>query len=139
VTLELRDVSGLPDPNLQPPTVAQSGDPFAALRVAHLFARLPRAVPVRLRDIVDRLNSDYLDWSFSRSVVAAVAVQLQANWLADFRTSAGFELREGDRGDELVIEDSTRVEPWLVRQVERISVECRETLRTFAREETDIA
>src|SRR4051794_1250821 len=137
--LALREVGGLPDPNVRPPTVAESGDPFAGLRVAHLIARLPRGVPVRLRDVVDRLNSDYLDWSFSRSVVAAVAVQLQANWLADFRTSAGFELREGDRGDELVIEDSTRVEPWLVRQVERISVECRETLRTFAREETDIA
>jgi len=139
LTLELRDVTGLPDPNLQPPTVAQPGDPFAALRVAHLVARVPRGVPVRLRDMVDRLNSDYLDWWFSRSVVAAVAVQLQANWLGDFRTSTGFELREGDRGDELVIEDSTRVEPWLVRQVERISVECREALRTFARDESDIA
>ena len=82
-----------------------SGDPFAALRIAHLLARLPRGVPVRLRDIVDQLNSDYLDWSFSRSVVAAVAVQLQSNWVADFRTSTGFELREGDRGEELVIED----------------------------------
>jgi hypothetical protein len=139
MTLELHDVAGLPDPNLQPPTIAQSGDPFAALRVAHLFARLPRGVPIRLRDVVDRLNSDYLDWSFSRSVVAAVAVQLQSNWVADFRTSTGFELREGDRGDELVIEDSTRVESWLVRQVERLSVECREALRAFARNEADIA
>jgi hypothetical protein len=66
-------------------------------------------------------------------------VQLQSNWVADFRTSTGFELREGDRGDELVIEDSTRVEPWLVRQVERLGVECREALRTFARNEADIA
>ena len=69
--------------------VADSGDPFAGLRVAHLIARLPRGVPVRLRDIVDRLNAEYLDWSFSRSVVAAVAVQLQSNWVADFRTSVG--------------------------------------------------
>src|SRR3954447_26588358 len=91
--LRLREVGGLPDPNVRPPTVAESGDPFAGLRVAHLIARLPRGVPVRLRDVVDRLNSDYLDWSFSRPVVAAVVVQLQANWLADFRTSLGFELR----------------------------------------------
>ena len=85
MTLELRDVSGLPDPNIRPPTVAQTGDPFAALRVAHLVARLPRGKPVRLRDVVDRLNAEYLDWSFSRPVVVAVVVQLQANWMADFQ------------------------------------------------------
>jgi hypothetical protein len=137
--LTLRDVPTLPNPNIQPPTVARSGDPFAGVRVAHLFARLPRGVPVRLRDVVDRLNSEYLDWSFSRSVVAAVAVQLQSNWLADFRTSTGFELREGERGDEIVIEDSTRVEQWLVRQVERLVADCREQLRGFARDETGLS
>jgi hypothetical protein len=139
MAIDLRDVPALPDPNIQPPTVAHAGDPFAALRVAHLFARMPRGVPVRLRDVVDQLNAEYLDWAFSRSVVAAVAVQLQSNWVADFRTSPGFELREGDRGDELVIEDSTRVEPWLVRQVERLAVECRAALRAFARDEVDLA
>ncbi len=138
MTLPLREVLALPDPNLRPPTVAESGDPFSALRVAHLIARLPRGVPVRLRDIVDQLNSDYLDWSFSRSVVAAVAVQLQSNWLADFRTSVGFELRDGERGDELVIEDSSRVEPWLVRQVQRYGAECADRLRSFARNEGDV-
>src|SRR4051794_12406939 len=136
--LRLREVAALPDPNVRPPTVAESGDPFAALRVAHLVARLPRGIPVRLRDIVDQLNSDYLDWSFSRSVVAAVCVQLQANWLADFRTSVGFELREGDRGDEVVIEDSVRVEAWLVRQVGRYAAECQARLRSFARNEGDL-
>jgi hypothetical protein len=134
VTLELRAVDALPDPNIQPPVVARSGDPFSALRVAHLFAQLPRGVAVRLADVVEQLNATYLDWSFSRSVVAAVAVQLQSNWIADFRTSLGFELREGDRGDELVIEDSTRVEPWLIRQVERLAADCRAALREFARE-----
>jgi hypothetical protein len=138
MSLELRTVDGLPDPNIAPPTVAQAGDPFAALRAAHMFARLPRGVPVRLRDIVDGLNAEYLDWAFSRSVVAAVAVQLQANWLADFRTSVGFELRDGDRGEELVIEDSTRVGPWLARQVERLAVECAEALRAFSRDERDL-
>lgn len=137
-SLTLREVAALPDPNVRPPTVAESGDPFAALRVAHLIARMPRGVPVRLRDIVDRLNSEYLDWSFSRSVVAAVAVQLQANWVADFRTSLGFELREGDRGDELIVEDSVRVEPWLVRQVERYAADCQARLRAFARNEGDL-
>jgi hypothetical protein len=88
-----------------------------------------------LRDIVDRLNADYLDWSFSRPVVASVVVQLQANWLADFRSERGFELREGEAGDELIIEDSGRVEPWLVRQVARLAAECRVRLDAFARDE----
>ncbi len=139
MSLSLRDVPTLPDPNIRPPTVAQSGDPFAALRVAHLIARLPRGEAVRLRDMVDQLNAAYLDWSFTRSVVAAVAVQLQSNWLADFRTSVGFELHEGERGEELEIEDSSRVEPWLVRQVDRYSAECHEQLGKFARNEGDVA
>ena len=139
MSLDLRDVSGLPAPDLRPPTIAEAGDPFAALRIAHLFARLPRGEAVRLRDIVDRLNADYLDWSFSRPVVVALAVQLQANWAADFRTTAGFELRDGTHGEEIVIEDSSRAEPWLVRQVERLAADCRERLRAFARDEGAIA
>ncbi|MEP7379006.1 MAG: hypothetical protein ABI725_05520 [Chloroflexota bacterium] len=133
--MKLHDVAGLPDPNVAPPAVAESGDPFAGLRVAHLIARLPRGEWVRLRDVVDRLNVDYLDWSFARPVVAAVAVQLAANWQADFRTSLGFELRAGERGDELRIEDSSRAGTWLGAQVERYAAECRARLQTFAREE----
>jgi hypothetical protein len=139
MTLPVRDVPGLPDADLRPPIVAEPGDPFAALRVAHLLARIERGAPIRLRDIVDRLNAEYLDWSFSRAVVLSVAVQLQANWVADFRTASGFDLSEGAHGEEISIEDSARVEAWLVRQVERLSAECRERLRTFARDEGAIA
>lgn len=139
MSLSLRDAAGLPGPDLRPPIVAESGDPFAALRVAHLLARIERGTPVRLRDIVDRLNADYLDWSFSRAVVVAVAVQLQSNWTADFRTADGFELGDGAHGEEITIEDSARVEPWLVRQVERLAAECHERLRAFARDEGAIA
>jgi len=133
--LQLRDVASLPDPELRPPVVAEAGDPFSALRVAHLIARLPRGVPIPLREIVERLNADYLDWSFSRPVVASVAVQLQANWLADFRSAAGIQLDDGPLGEQLTIEDSARIEPWLVRQVGRIHGECGERLRLFARDE----
>ena len=42
MSLSLREVPGLPDPDVRPPTVAEAGDPFAALRVAHLVARIPR-------------------------------------------------------------------------------------------------
>ena len=135
MSLTLHDLPELPDPNLNPPLIAESGDPFAGLRVAHLVARIPRGLPVRLRDIVDRLNADYLDWSFSRPVVLGVLVQLQANWMTDFRTREGIALHDGAHGEEVIIEDTTRVEPWLVRQVERLAAECRERLVAFARDE----
>jgi hypothetical protein len=115
--------------------LAEEGDPFASLRVAHLIARLPRGVPVRLRDVVDHLNAEYLDWSFSRAVVVATAVQLQANWTADFRTQKGFDLDDGPHGEELTIEDSSRVERWLIRQVARYAEECQARLHAFARDE----
>ena len=133
--IELRPLAGLPDPNIDPPTVAQSGDPFAALRVVHLLARLPRGRPVRLRDVVDRLNQEYLDWSFSRTVVAGVVVQLQSNWLADYRSRDGILLEEGTAGPTVTIEDSGRVDPWIIRQADRLAAECREQLRLFARDE----
>jgi hypothetical protein len=138
LTLDLRDpadLPGLPDPNLDPPVVAVSGDPFAALRVEHLLARIPRGRPVRLRDLVDHLNAEHLGWSFPRAVVADTIVQLQANWLADYRNTDGIVLAEGDAGAEVTIEDSSRVDPWIVRQVERLAAECREQLRSFARDE----
>lgn len=133
--MELRPTPGLPDPNLQPPTVAETGDPFSELRVVELLARVPRGRAVRVRDIVDQLNADYLDWSFSRGVVVAAVVQLQANWRSDYRNSDGIELSDGAVGPELVIEDSSRVDPWVARQVERLHAACLDQLRVFAREE----
>ena len=135
--MKLRDDDGLPEPHLAPPVVAESGDPFAGLRVAHLIARLPRGESMRLPDVVDRLNAEYLDWSFSRNAVATVAVQLAANWQADFRTTVGFELTHGERGDELLIEDTPRAQTWLVGQVERYAADCRLRLQAFARHEGD--
>jgi len=133
--LILHDVPDLPNADLQPPTVAEAGDPFAELRVVHLVARLGRGEPVRIRDIVDRLNADYVDWSFSRGVVIGAIVQLQSNWQSDFRSTSGIEVRDGLAGPELVIEDTPRVGPWLVRQVARLSAACTERLRAFAVEE----
>ena len=133
--MELRPTPDLPDPSLQPPTVAEADDPFAALRVVHLLARAPRGRPVRVRDVVDRLNHDYLDWAFSRTVVVAAIVQLQANWRSDYRNQDGIQLQDGDAGPELIIEDSSRVDPWIVRQVSRLRDACEEQLRAFAIEE----
>ena len=131
----LRDVPGLPAPDLRPPIIAESGDPFAEIRVVHLLARIPRGEPIRVRDVVDELNARHLDWSFSRNVVIAAAVQLQANWLTDYRSSSGIVLQEGLAGPEILIEDSARVDPWIVRQVERLAARCTERLRAFAVEE----
>src|SRR5262245_50895813 len=64
-----RAPAGLPDIDLRPPVVAESGDPFAAARVIDLVARLERGRSIRLAAIVDRLNATHLDWLFSERVV----------------------------------------------------------------------
>lgn len=132
--VRLRDTPGLPDPNIQPPQVAEAGDPFADLRVVHLLARIPRGSPVRLRDLVDRLNADYIDWSFTRPVVAAAILQLQANWTTDYRTAEGILIGSDSAGETVTIEDSSRIDPWIARQAERLAAACRARLGVFARD-----
>ena len=124
---------GMPPADPRPPVVAESGDPFAALRVIELVARLPRAETLRLGLIVDRLNATHLDWLFSERVVADAVLQLQANWMADYRNVSGIVLDEGPAGATLTIEDSTRVDPWIVRQALRLAGECRAVLDDFSR------
>ena len=124
---------GMPDARLQPPTVAESGDPFAVLRVIDAVARIDRGRPVRLDDLVDRLNATHLDWLFSRGVVADALVVLQANWMADYRNASGIVLEDGPTGPAVTIEDSTRVDPWIVRQARREAAECHRILDEFAR------
>lgn len=124
---------GLPDPSIQPPTVAESGDPFAALRIVHLLARLERGTPVLLTDLADALNAAWLDWLFTPTVVADAILQLQANWMTDYRNASGIVIEDGPYGTAVTLEDSTRVDPWLVRQAGRLAAECRERLRIFAR------
>lgn len=124
---------GLPDPAISPPSIAESGDPFSALRVMDLVARLERGRPIRVADIVERLNATYLDWLFSASVVADVALQLQANWMADYRNSSGIVVEDGPYGATLTIEDSSRVDPWIVRQALREAASCTERLAAFSR------
>lgn len=124
---------GLPDPAITPPTIAESGDPFTAVRVIDLLARLERGRPIRVGDIVERLDATYLDWLFSPAVVADVALQLQANWMADYRNSSGIVVEEGPYGATITIEDSSRVDPWIVRQAQREAASCTERLAEFSR------
>ncbi|HEX5015175.1 MAG TPA: hypothetical protein VFV72_13575 [Candidatus Limnocylindrales bacterium] len=133
-TLALRDAPpGLREPYLQPPTIAESGDPFAAARIGALVARIERGRPVRIADIVDRLNATYLDWLFTDRVVVDAILQLQTNWMADYRNASGIILADGDYGATVEIEDSSRVDPWIVRQVDRELAACHERLDAFSR------
>ena len=130
----LRDPpGGLPPADLRPPVVAESGDPFTATRVIDLVSRLPRGRAHSLASIVDRLNATYPDWLFEARVVGDTLVQLQANWMTDYRNTTGIVLDEGPSGPMLTIEDSTRVDPWIVRQAEREAARCREALAAFSR------
>ena len=125
--------AGLPDPGIDPPNVGESGDPFTAIRVVDLLARIERGRPVRIADLADRLNASYLDWLFPVQVVADVALQLQANWMTDYRNSSGIVVEDGASGPQLTIEDSSRVDPWIVRQAQRIAADCTERLVEFSR------
>jgi hypothetical protein len=124
---------GLPDPSFTPPTIAESGDPFTTVRVIHLLARLERGRSVRLADIVDRLNATYLDWLFSVAVVADVVLQLQSNWMTDYRNASGIVVDDGPSGPTVTIEESSRVDPWIVRQAAREAASCTERLIEFSR------
>ena len=133
-TLTLRVApAGLPDADAVPPTIAESGDPFATARILHLVARLERGRPIRLDDIVAALNSAHLDWLFDRRVVADALLALQVNWLSDYRNASGIVIEDGPYGATVTIEDSSRVDPWLIRQVARQLAACEDVLTAFSR------
>ena len=125
--------AGMTTESPRPPVIAESGDPFAALRVLRLVARVERGRPVRLDDIVSSLNAAETDWLFDRAVVMDALVRLQAAWLTDYRTTTGIVLEDGPYGSTVAIEDSPRVDPWIVRRVERELDACREALAAFSR------
>jgi len=112
--------------------VAESGDPFTTLRVVELVARVPRGRPVAVGALVERLNADHLDWLFDERVVADALLQLQANWMADYRNTSGIVIDEAGGRATVMIEDTTRVDPWIVRQAERAAAACRDVLREFS-------
>ena len=123
----------MPAADPSPPVIAESGDPFAALRVVDLAARLERGRPIPLTAVVDRLNATYLDWLFEERVVADALLQLQSNWLADYRNTTGIVLDDADGRTTVTIEDSSRVDPWIARQAHRLATACSEALLEFSR------
>ena len=131
--------AGFPAERPRPPVIAESADPFTTLRVLDGLARMERGVPVRVDALVDRLNAANLDWLFTRRVVTDALVALQANWMADYRNASGIVLEDGERGAEVTLEDSSRVDPWLVQQAERALHACRQALDDFARRDDPFA
>jgi len=116
-----------------PPVIAESGDPFATLRVIDLVARLPRGVTVPIATLTERLNATHLDWLFDDKVVADVLLQLQANWMTDYRNTSGIAIDEVDGRSTVTIEDSSRVDPWIVRQAQRALAASQEALLEFSK------
>ncbi len=133
MTAERTPPPGMPVGFLDPPVIAESGDPFTSARVIDAVATMERGVPVRLDALVDRLNAAHLDWLFTRAVVVDALVTLQANWMADYRNSSGIVLDDGPGGATVTLEDSSRVDPWIVRQALREAAACRAVLDEFAR------
>lgn len=130
--------AGFPAALPNPPVVAESGDPFSMLRVIDLVARMDRGRPIRLSDLVDRLNATHLDWLFTRAVVTNALVTLQANWMADYRNASGIVLEDGPAGPVVTLEDSSRVDPWITGQADRQATACREALAEFARRDRPV-
>jgi hypothetical protein len=122
---------GMPDPNLAPPQLARAGDPFARLRVVHFLSRLTRNITHQLRDVVLALNAEFLDWSFSEKVVLAELVQLQANWAISFHGEDRIILDRNERGQTLLIVDSSKMTRFLVAQARAAADACAEELRRF--------
>lgn len=122
---------GMPPPDLVPPQVARSGDPFGALRVVHFVSRLRRNETLQLRDVVAELNAAFLDWYFSEKVVLAELVQLQANWAISFHGDDRIVLDRNERGHTLLVIDSTKMSTFLVNEARRLADACAEELRRF--------
>lgn len=123
---------GMPNPDVAPPQVARSGDPFAALRIVHGLARLPRNVTHQLRDVVAALNAAYMDWSFREEVVLAELTQLQSNWSISFHGEDRIVIGATERGRTLLIVDSTKMTPFLISQAQRLAEACDAVLRQFS-------
>ena len=122
---------GMPDPQLVPPQIARSGDPFAALRIVHFVSRLRRNETLQLRDVAAALNAEFLDWYFSEKVLLAELVQLQANWGISFHGDDRIVLDRNERGHTLLVIDSTKMSTFLVNEAGRLAGACADELRRF--------
>jgi hypothetical protein len=122
---------GMPDPDLVPPQIARSGDPFATVRIVHFLSRVRRNTTHQVRDVVVALNAAFMDWSFSEKVVLAAIVQLQANWSISFHGEDRIVLDRNERGHSLLIVDSTKMSAYFIAEARRLVARCEDEQRAF--------
>lgn len=122
---------GMPDPDLVPPQIARSGDPFASVRIVHFLSRVRRNATHQLRDVVAALNAAFMDWSFNEKVVLAAIVQLQANWSISFHGDDRIVLARNERGHTLLVVDSTKMSAFFIAEARRLVARCEEEQRAF--------
>lgn len=122
---------GMPDPDLVPPQIARSGDPFASLRIVHFLSRVRRNATHQVRDVVGALNAAFMDWSFSEKVVLAAIVQLQANWSISFHGEDRIVLDRNERGHTLLVVDSTKMSAFFIAEAGKLVAKCEDELREF--------
>ena len=85
-------------PSVRRPSPSRA-TPSRRCRVVDLVARLERGRPIRLDDIVDRPQRARTSTGCSSgAVVADAIVQLQANWMADYRNASGIVIEDGRYG-----------------------------------------
>ena len=86
-------------PGDHPPNVGETGDPFTALRVIDL-ARPPRARPARSGSLTSPIGSTRRTSTgcFPCRSSPTSLLQLQANWMADYRNSSGIVIEDGPSG-----------------------------------------
>ena len=122
---------GMPDPNVAPPQIARSGDPFARLRIIHHLSRLPRNVTLpgagRGRLPERRLPRLVLQREGGPRRAGPAAGQLGISFHGDDR----IVLDRDERGHTLLIVDSTRMTAFLVAEGRRAADEADEELRRF--------
>ncbi len=53
--------------------------------------------------------------------------------MTDYRNSSGIVVEDSPLGSTIAIEDSSRVDPWIVRQAQRAAAACTERLAEFSR------
>jgi hypothetical protein len=58
--------------------------------------------------------------------------------MADYRNASGIVLEDGSSGPVVTLEDSNRVDPWIVGQAERELAACRAALAEFARRDRPV-
>ena len=130
--------AGLPDPSIRPPTIGR-GRRSVHGRPRHRPARPPRARPAdparRHRRPAER-DVPRLAVHGRRSSPTWRSSSRRTGWPTT-ATARGSSSRTARTARRSTIEDSSRVDPWIVRQAQREAASCTERLAEFSRRDRD--